>query len=140
MNSRQPRQPQNFDRGEEAYAMPEAEIEAWAERERQRRRAWLEGPTDEEKRAWAQRERRRRLREQDRDMNDGHYETDLEEGRRKAESLHYDAALALVGAANRLAEAPYQVLGSVIRAGREWETEQYTPRPGRRRVRLDDDY
>lgn len=35
------------------------EIEAWAEREHQRRAAWLAGPSDEEKQEWARRYRRR---------------------------------------------------------------------------------
>lgn len=35
------------------------EIEAWADRERGRRQAWLAGPTEEEKHEWARRYRRR---------------------------------------------------------------------------------
>jgi hypothetical protein len=35
------------------------EIEAWADREHQRRQAWLAGPTEEEKEAWSLRYRRR---------------------------------------------------------------------------------
>ena len=39
----------------------QAEIDAWAARERQRREAWLNGPSDEERAAYAQRLRQRRL-------------------------------------------------------------------------------
>src|SRR5262245_16673667 len=38
-----------------------AEIDAWVERERQRRQAWLAGPSDEERDAYADRLRRRNL-------------------------------------------------------------------------------
>ena len=39
----------------------DAEIEAWAEDERRRRQAWVQGPTPEERAAFARRERERRL-------------------------------------------------------------------------------
>ena len=39
----------------------DAEIEAWAVRERQRREQWLSGPTPEQAAVWAARERERRL-------------------------------------------------------------------------------
>jgi hypothetical protein len=39
----------------------EAEVDAWAERERRRREGWLGGPTAEERAAWIQAERERRL-------------------------------------------------------------------------------
>ena len=47
---------------EPATAEPtQAEIDEWAARERQRREAWLNGPTDEEREAYALRLRQRRL-------------------------------------------------------------------------------
>lgn len=39
------------------------EIEEWATREQERRRAWLDGPSQAERAAWAQHERERRLSE-----------------------------------------------------------------------------
>src|SRR5215204_5671521 len=42
----------------------DAEIQEWADRERQRRAAWLEGPTQDQKAEWARQERERREREQ----------------------------------------------------------------------------
>jgi len=39
----------------------DAEIEAWAVRERQRREEWLSGPTPEQAAVWAAREREHRL-------------------------------------------------------------------------------
>jgi len=46
----------------------EDEIRAWAERERRRREAWLQGPTDEERAEFARRERERRLLEMEDDQ------------------------------------------------------------------------
>ena len=40
----------------------EAELEEWAERERKRREAWLQGPTAEERAAYVRAERDRRAR------------------------------------------------------------------------------
>src|SRR5262249_6617314 len=37
-----------------------AEIEAWADKERQRRQAWLSGPSEDERAAFVRRERARR--------------------------------------------------------------------------------
>jgi len=36
-----------------------SDVDAWAERERRRREAWLAGPSEDEKRDWARRKRRR---------------------------------------------------------------------------------
>ena len=41
----------------------DAELDAWAERERKRREAWLKGPTADERAAYARRVRERRLME-----------------------------------------------------------------------------
>jgi hypothetical protein len=52
--------------GEPMFLDPsDAEIEEWAAHERQRREAWLNGPTAEEKTAWARRERERRMLERE---------------------------------------------------------------------------
>jgi len=117
------------------HGIPKSEVEAWSERERERRRKWLEGPSEEEKREWAARQARRRRLDKDRHLDD----EDLEEGRRVADRLQHDAALALVGAANRLVEAPYRILGDLVRAGRGWEDEFLAPARRRRRVRYRDE-
>src|SRR5262245_63649497 len=91
------------------HGIPKTEVESWAERERERRRKWLEGPSEEEKREWAARQARRRRLDKDRHFDDD----DVEEGRRVADRLQHDAALALVGVANRLADAPYRIFGDL---------------------------
>jgi hypothetical protein len=110
-----------------------AEIEKWAERERARRRAWLEGPTEEEKDEWTAAERRRRRREPGHRYDD----EDLVEGRRVADRWQRDVGLALAGIAGRIMDSPYSLLGNLIREGRQLEDEYYPPRR-RRRVPLDD--
>jgi hypothetical protein len=37
--------------------VPDPDIDEWWEREHKRRQAWLNGPTDSEKRAWVERRR-----------------------------------------------------------------------------------
>jgi hypothetical protein len=118
------------------YGIPKTEVDAWAERERERRRRWVEGPSEDERREWAARQHRRR-RWLDTDPHSN--EDDVEEGRRVADRLQHDAALALVGVANRLAEAPYRILGDLVRAGRSWEDEFMSPGRRRRRVRYRDE-
>jgi hypothetical protein len=113
------------------YGIPKSDVDAWTERERERRRRWLEGPSEEEKREWASRQWRRRRRDKGRHLD----EDDFEEGRRVADRLQHDAALALVGAANRLVEAPYRILGDLVRSGRDWEEDFLAPVRRRRRVR-----
>ena len=44
-----------------AFEVSQAEIDAWAERERQRRAEWLSGPTPAEREAYARRVRTRRI-------------------------------------------------------------------------------
>ena len=46
---------------QEDLAPTQAEIDAWATREKARREAWLRGPTDEERAEYAQHVRQRRL-------------------------------------------------------------------------------
>lgn len=119
----------------------ESDVAAWAERERQRRQKWLEGPTEDEKRAWARAELRRRLREQHEQRLDAEHDTDADvaEGRRVADRLRYDTTLALIGAANRLVDSPYRFLGGLLREGAEWEEEHRMPLRKRRRVRFDEE-
>jgi hypothetical protein len=112
----------------------EKEMELWAEREKRRRKAWLEGPTEEEKRDWAERERRRRT------PHTGSIgEEDLDEGRRVADRWQRDIGWAVAGLASRMIDSRYALLGNLVREGRQREDEYQASRPRRRRVYSDDD-
>lgn len=115
------------DSAADPWAVPEADVAAWAERERKRRQAWLEGPNEEEKQEWADAERKRRKR----DYRDELLDMDLEDGRRMADRL-------LAGVANRMVEAPLRKLGNLIREGQDSEDRQKEPLRRRRRVHPDD--
>ena len=112
----------------------EAELEEWAERERQRRQAWLNGPTAEERSAYARRERERRLSllsDEDREA--------LAADRARA-MLRYprEMQLAMEGALNLMIRWSRRHMADLVHAGQEWE-EQLS-QPGRRsRVPLDED-
>ena len=123
-SSRESRRPDAAD----PWAVPESDIAAWAERERKRRQAWLEGPDEEEKQAWADAERLRRKREYREEL----FDMDLEEGRRMADRL-------IAGVTNRMVEAPLRKLGDLIREGRDSEDRQKNPLRRRRRVYPDDE-
>lgn len=132
--SKEPKE-SHSDKDDEYYGVPESEVNAWADRVRKRRRAWLDGPDEEEKRAWAARHRHRGTA----DVADDDYEdADLAEGRRVLDRIQVDTALAIVGAANRLIEAPYRLVGGLVRSGRDWEDHAIETLRRRRRVRLDD--
>ena len=132
--SKEPKESHSSDKDDEYYGLPEAEVNAWADRVRKRRRAWLEGPDEEEKRAWAARHSRRRHVDVDEDED-----ADLAEGRHVLDRIQLDTVLALVGAANRLIEAPYRLVGGLVRSGRDWEDQALETLRRRRRVRLDDE-
>jgi hypothetical protein len=119
--------------GDKHFAVSDADVEAWAERERKRRAQWAEGPTEEEKRAYARRERWRR------GDTARSRRSDLSEGRRVVERVQRDSALALLGVAALVAEAPYRLIGTLVRAGRDWEDEFDIPPRQPRRVVLDED-
>jgi hypothetical protein len=120
-------------------AVSESEIEAWAEREHKRRQAWLEGPSESERQEWARLERRRRIREHHDYPEYWSLDAELAEGRRITDRWQRDLAFALTGVVSRLVESPYRILGSLIREGRERESEHYAPKGRKPRVRLDDD-
>jgi hypothetical protein len=122
----------------ETDIVSESDIKAWAERERERRRLWLEGPSEEEKQEWARSERRRRRRTAF-ETNDDFNEDEIEEGRRLADRWERDVALALAGIASRLVDSPYRLLGNLVREGREWEDKHRGPRRRRPRVWVDDE-
>jgi hypothetical protein len=111
----------------------QAEIDEWAERERQRRQAWAAGPSADERAAYARRERERRLAR----IGQGH---ELEASDLAREMLRYPREMQLA------AEGVFAIawkwsrhqMAELIRAGREWEDEMMAA-TGRRRVPLDDD-
>jgi hypothetical protein len=115
----------------------DAEVNAWAEQERERREAWLRGPTQAQKSDWAAREHTRRLAEQS--------------GRKIAvprlapgespiflmQRYAREAQLAAEGAMSMMLNLSVRdVVDQLVQAGRDWE-EEYTSRPVRRRIALD---
>jgi hypothetical protein len=125
--SKSPKEARLTDPAADPWAVPEADIAAWADRERKRRQAWLEGPDEEEKQAWAEAERHRRKGE----YLDELLDLDLSDGRRMAERL-------VSGLTNRIVENPLRKLGNLIREGRDAEGRQSNPLRRRRRVYPDD--
>jgi len=127
VTSRQP--PVSRDPG--ALGLTEDELNAWAERERQRREAWLQGPTAEERAAHARQEYERRLAElEGRDAGSPE----------RARGRHLrprEARLAAEGALSLLRRWSRLGYAELLRAGREWEEDGGATR--RRRVPLDDD-
>ena len=115
----------------------EAEIEQWAERERERRQAWLCGPTPAERAAWRQQNRQRSRTHLDAGPPP--------DGARRAQPTLREAQLAAEGAASLLWRAltadrttgPLRAwsrrgLDALVRAGREWEAEADRPCSPRR--------
>src|SRR5262245_10519099 len=131
--TKSPRHSESSDDNDKYSAVSDADVEAWAEGERKRRARWAEGPTEEEKKSYARREYRRR------GLTGRSRHDDASEGRRVVERVQRDSVLALLGVATLVAEAPYRLIGSFVRAGREWEDEFHAPPRRRRRVVLDDD-
>lgn len=115
-----------------------SEIEAWAKREHERRRLWLEGPSEEEKQEWADLQRRRRRRRAS-ELESDYDDDGIEEGRRVADRWERDVALALAGVASRLVDSPYRLLGNLVREGREWEDKHRESRRRRPRVWMEDE-
>lgn len=117
-------------------AVPEptqAEIDEWAARERQRREAWLKGPSAEEREAYAQRLRQRRLADT---FDEG--EAMLADSVRRGMRLGREGQLAAEGAVALLYRYSRRTLAELVRAGREWEEETSLPMR-RRRVSMDDE-
>jgi hypothetical protein len=113
----------------------QAEIEEWAARERQRRQAWLNGPTHEQKAEWARRERDRRLAE----LEGGRYRRlPSADATRMAQRYMREAQLVAEGAMSLLFKLSLSdAFDQLVRAGREWEEEFTSQPPRRRRVALD---
>jgi hypothetical protein len=121
------------DDAELAAEPSDAEIDAWAQRERARRQAWLSGPSDEERAAYAKRVRQRRLAEA---FDEG--EQRLEERMRSGLQYGREAQLAAEGAMTLFYRWSRRTFTELVKAGREWEEETALPR-NRRRVPMDDE-
>jgi len=121
------------DEASPALEPSEAEIDAWAAREKARRAAWVAGPNADERQAYARHVRQRRLAEA---FDDGEFR--LQESMRLG--LHYgrEAQLATEGAMAVLFRWSRRTLADLVKAGREWEEDTALPR-ARRRVSMDDD-
>ena len=129
----------------------EAEVEAWAERVRLGRRAWMDGPTEEEKLRWQRRERRRRSARTGLNAESGFdysdqtplnpYEERLHlQHRYAADARRYagDVRLATEGLGVLIATWPFRALANLVVTGREWEEEILRP-AGRRCIPFGDD-
>jgi len=117
----------------EALEPTQAEIDAWVARERERRQAWLDGPTPEEREAYALRLRQRRLADT---FDEG--EAMLTDSVRRGMRLGREGQLAAEGAVALLYRYSRRTLAELVRAGREWEEETSLP-IRRRRVSMDDE-
>jgi hypothetical protein len=111
----------------------QAEIDAWVAREKKRRKAWLEGPSNEEREEYARRVRQRRLADA---FDDG--ETRIAEGVRLGVRYGRETQLAAEGAMNLFYRWSRRTMADLIRAGREWEEETSLPNP-RRRVTIEEE-
>jgi len=111
----------------------QAEIDAWVAKERERRQAWLNGPTAEEREAYAQRLHQRRLADT---FDEG--EAMLADQVRRGMRLGREGQLAAEGALALIYRYSRRTYAELVRAGREWEEETSLPRR-RRRVSMDDE-
>ena len=111
----------------------QAELDAWVERERQRRKAWLAGPSPEERDAYADRLRRRNLADRF-----GEGEERLNDSLRSGVRYGREAQLAAEGMVALLYRFSRRTFAELVEAGREWEKETSLP-PRRRRVSMDGD-
>ena len=112
-------EPEPTTKADESIALdptPE-ELEAWAERERKRRAAWLPGPTEEERAAYAERVREQRLAElQGQDAR-------LADRMRQMKLYPREAQLAAEGAMSLLRPVVAPGLRRARPRGRDWEEE-----------------
>jgi hypothetical protein len=111
----------------------QAEIDAWVDRERQRRQAWLAGPSDEERDQYASRLRRRNLADRF-----GEGEDRLNESLRVGVRYSREAQLAAEGAVALIYRFTRKTFAELVEAGRQWEEQTSLP-PRRRRVPIDDE-
>jgi hypothetical protein len=121
------------DDGSTAPEPTQAEIEAWAARERQRREAWLNGPSEEERAEYAQHLRQRRVASA---FDEG--EARIADTVRMGVRYGRETQLAAEGAVALLYHFSRRTFSELVRAGREWEEETSLP-TRRRRVSMDDE-
>jgi hypothetical protein len=119
------------------------EVEEWAERERKRREAWVQGPSEQERRAWARSARRRRPRAAaySAPRRSAAYEDEMlapppEDTLRR---LRRESELASKGLWHWASSAPYWYWAKLVDSGAEWE-EGYEASERPRRIRLYADY
>jgi hypothetical protein len=109
------------------------EVEAWAERVRMRRQAWVDGPTEEEKHEWLRRERMRRLARfgfeaEAGPSNGAHNGYDPYAERRRLQRRYVrEVRLATEGLGVWMATLPFKALAELVASGREWEEESLQP-------------
>ena len=118
---------------DEPVEVSQAEIDAWAERERERRAEWLKGPTPDEREAYARQVRSRRISAA---FDEG--EQRISDTMRTGVRMGREGQLAAEGAAALLYRWSRRTFADLVRAGREWEEETTLPNV-RRRVSLNDD-
>jgi hypothetical protein len=111
----------------------QAEIDAWVAKERERRQAWLNGPSAEEREEYAMRLRQRKLADT---FDEG--EAMLTDSVKRGMRLGREGQLAAEGAVALLYRFSRRTFAELVRAGREWEEETSLPRR-RRRVSMDDE-
>jgi hypothetical protein len=112
----------------------DAEVDEWADRERRRRQAWLEGPSPDERAAFARRERDRRLSR----VGDDDRDVFFADRARIMLRTPREMQLAAEGAMSLFLQWSRKTMADFIEAGREWE-DQFTRADRRGRVPIDDD-
>ena len=124
-------QPADADQDPILVEPTDEEIEAWAAAERERRRAWLEGPSATEKSDWVRRERARRLGELS-------PEARAAELARIGRRYGRETQLVAEGAASLFVSWSRRAFSELARMGLEWE-EAAGRAPRKQRVSLDDE-
>jgi len=107
------------------------EVDAWAEREKKRRAAWLAGPSEAEKREWSRRQQHLRELKEVYGASD---EPASELERQLERRLRRDAYLARAGIVDLLVNWPHRLGAKLIRNGLDAQYDYYTEPAFRRRV------
>jgi hypothetical protein len=116
------------------------EVDAWADRERERRREWADGPTEHEKLLWARQERIRRARAAGASAPGGSATRSADDGDerlRRARRFRRDARRLALGSFATLLDLPFLTASSLVSVGRD--VERGVDGPSSRRVPFGDD-